>query len=173
MRFRPAPRDIRLLAEWRTWLITFNYISFKFENPLKERIALAAGRCLPTRRGNRGLLCLNYVMLPWAAALGGGGRCSTWACLPQRPRGALEAAMLSPVNPTLCWPVTWDPRSLKDGTLRRMKKETQQRLALGRESGVGDGESEPTGPPRTERDMWGRGGEETRRGLEPRDGAAC
>lgn len=45
------------------------------------------------------------------------------------------------MNPTPHWPVTWDPRSLKDGTLRRMKKETRQRLALGRESGVGDGES--------------------------------
>lgn len=86
MRFRPAPRDIRLLAEWRTWLITFNYISFKFENPLKERIALAAGRCLPTRRGNRGLLCLNYVMLPWAAALGGRGARPGLAC----PKGPEE-----------------------------------------------------------------------------------
>lgn len=85
MRFRPAPRDIRLLAEWRTWLITFNYISFKFENPLKERIALAAGRCLPTRRGNRGLLCLNYVMLPWAAALGGGGGARPGLACPKGP----------------------------------------------------------------------------------------
>lgn len=71
MRFWPAPLDIRHLAEWRTQLIMFNYISFKFENPLKERIALAAGRCLPTHTGNRGLLCLNYVIRPWAAALGG------------------------------------------------------------------------------------------------------
>lgn len=52
----------------RTRLIMFNYISLKFKNPLKERIALAAGRCLPTHRGNHRLLCLNYMMLPWAVA---------------------------------------------------------------------------------------------------------
>lgn len=64
----PASLGARHLAEWRTRLIRFNYISFKFKNPLKERIALAASRCLPTHRGNHGLLCLNYVTLPWAVA---------------------------------------------------------------------------------------------------------
>lgn len=58
------------LAEWHPWLIMFNYISFKFKNPLKERIALAPGWCLPTRSGNRGLLCLNYVTLLWAVSPG-------------------------------------------------------------------------------------------------------
>ncbi|XP_053063036.1 basic proline-rich protein-like [Acinonyx jubatus] len=68
MRFSPASLGIRHLAEWHTWLIRFNYVSFKFKNPLKERTALAAGRCLPTHRGNHGLLCLNCVTLPWAVA---------------------------------------------------------------------------------------------------------
>lgn len=51
-------------SQRRTQLITSNYISFKSKNPLKERTALAAGRCLPTHRGNHGFLCLNYGMLP-------------------------------------------------------------------------------------------------------------
>nr|XP_060497230.1 basic proline-rich protein-like [Panthera onca] len=68
MRFSPASLGIRHLAEWHTWLIRFNYISFQFKNPLKERTALAAGRCLPTHRGNHGLFWLNCVTLPWAVA---------------------------------------------------------------------------------------------------------
>lgn len=63
-----SPRQHTAPSRTRTRLIMFNYVSLKFKNPLKERIALAAGWCLPTHRGNHGLLCLNYVMLPWAVA---------------------------------------------------------------------------------------------------------
>lgn len=63
-----GPTQHTVQAEMGTRLIMLNYISFEFKNPLKERIALAAGRCLPTHRVNRGLSCRNYVTLPWAAA---------------------------------------------------------------------------------------------------------
>lgn len=85
VRLWPAALDTRHPAERRAWLIMFNDTSFKFENPLKERTALAAGPCLPAHSGNCGLLCLNYVMLPWAAALRGVGGTRSGLARPKGP----------------------------------------------------------------------------------------
>ena len=111
----------------RTRLIMFNYISLKFKNPLKERIALAAGRCLPTHRGNHRLLCLNYVMLPW---LGSRGTRRGLGRGPPRSTYARSDSGLAGEGPAPCWPVAWALQGLRDAALRGPNQETQQRRAL-------------------------------------------
>lgn len=105
MRFWPAPLGVQYSAEWHTWLIMLNYLSFKFRNPLKERVALAASPCLPTHRGDRGLSCLNYVTLLWA-----------------EDAGNVEGLVLGPPPKSQSphstrWPVIGGPWNLRPGAL--------------------------------------------------------
>lgn len=132
MRFRPG---------CSARLITFNYISLQFKNPLDGKTALAAGQCLPTHRGNRALLGLNYMTLPWAAALGAGPALG----FPPRSPGTAP-----------CRPVTCDPRGRKGCALRRTCP-----WQWGQSRGGDEERSrEPTGPAGTEHSVWGRKGGE-------------
>ena len=91
---------------------------------------------------------------------------SSWACPPRSPRGSYAWPNWAGEPSTARWPVTCNPRGLKDVTLQKLNQETQQRHALWqweRKHRVMDkGAKRPpwlwAGPARTGLHAWGRKG---------------